>query len=95
MQIQYNTAPDTSYNGWTNYETWLVNLWITNDYNDYQYFKELVDGCNDLVEASQTLQDYIEEGNPLNEDSTIYTDLLRASLGAVNWFEIAQGFTED
>ena len=22
---------DTTYNGWVNYETWIVNLWITND----------------------------------------------------------------
>lgn len=22
---------DKTYNGWTNYETWLVNLWIQND----------------------------------------------------------------
>jgi hypothetical protein len=22
---------DQAYNGWTNYETWCVNLWISND----------------------------------------------------------------
>lgn len=25
-----------AYNGWTNYETWNVNLWIDNDYPLYQ-----------------------------------------------------------
>jgi hypothetical protein len=37
---------DTSYNGWTNYETWNVALWIDNgiglynlaQYGDYQTF---------------------------------------------------------
>lgn len=24
------------YNGWTNYDTWLVALWLGNDYNNYQ-----------------------------------------------------------
>jgi hypothetical protein len=44
-------ALDTSYNGWANYATWNVALWITNDeglYNlacqagDYQTFVEEV-----------------------------------------------------
>ena len=24
-------SDETGYNGWTNYETWCVNLWMTND----------------------------------------------------------------
>lgn len=26
---------DTTYNGWSNYETWCVNLWISNDQGSY------------------------------------------------------------
>lgn len=25
-----------SYNGWTNRDTWLVALWLENDYNNYE-----------------------------------------------------------
>ena len=28
-----------SYNGWTNYETWNVALWIDNDETSYEYAK--------------------------------------------------------
>ena len=27
-----------NYNGWTNYETWCVNLWITNDQGTQSYW---------------------------------------------------------
>ena len=46
---------DTRYNGWTNYETWNVALWIQNDwgwYNlaneagDYQTFVDCLEACS-------------------------------------------------
>ncbi len=29
---------DTRYNGWTNYETWAVNLWMDNDEGSHDYW---------------------------------------------------------
>jgi len=28
------------YNGWTNYETWCVNLWLTNEQGSDEYWRE-------------------------------------------------------
>ena len=36
MTSTYQTQlTDTDYNGWTNYETWNVSLWLNNDYGLY------------------------------------------------------------
>jgi len=34
---------DTDYNGWTNYETWNVALWIQNDESLYHLAKDFTD----------------------------------------------------
>ena len=41
------------YNGWTNYETWNVKLWMNNDQGSYTYYRELSQECYDQAEASE------------------------------------------
>ena len=36
-----------SYNGWKNYETWNVALWIQNDEGIYHHARELMSAWND------------------------------------------------
>ena len=40
---------DNTYNGWANYETWNVNLWIQNDEGLYGFVR---DGLEDLLERN-------------------------------------------
>ena len=35
------------YNGWTNYETWLVHLWLSNDQGLYCIAREIVATAHD------------------------------------------------
>ena len=43
---------DTEYNGWTNYETWNVALWIQNDYGFYSIAQQ----CDDYQEFVDALE---------------------------------------
>lgn len=97
-----------AYNGWTNYETWCVALWIDNEQGSYSHrcdmAQEAWDGTKEdgpvrldnakMVLADQ-LKEWIAEMNPLASDASLFSDLLGAALGEVDWYEIAGNFLED
>lgn len=49
-------SEDKKYNGWTNYETWNVKLWMDNDEGSYNYYTEVAQECYDNAEASESPQ---------------------------------------
>ena len=89
------------YNGYTNYETWNVKLWIDNDQGEQEYWAEeaqrIYDAETDKDDAantlSATLKDYFQENKP--DVSGTYSDLLQGALDSVNWYEIAENMLED
>ena len=103
------TEVDSSYNGWSNYETWVVNLWLGNDEGSYNTCRALAQRCFEEAVADQvlsrkeracyqlanSLKEMIEDGNPLASDASVYADLINASMSEVNWKEIANSFLEE
>jgi hypothetical protein len=47
-------ANEKRYNGWTNYETWNVKLWMDNDEGSYRYYGEIAQECYDAAESGDT-----------------------------------------
>ena len=80
---------DQTYNGWTNYATWRVNLEIFDGLTSDYY------GTNDTTRLAQELREHAEE---IIEATTTEPGLARdyalAFLGDVNWREIARALIE-
>lgn len=88
---------ENTYNGWTNYATWRVNL-------------EMFDGlsCEDLgyftryeipkqSDVADYLEHYAEEIIFMGCDSmtNLATSYAKAFISEVNWYEIAQHFMDE
>ena len=98
------------YNGWTNYETWVVKLWMDNDEGSYHYFAELAEekyrdadeddawkGATKLESATSALGSAIEDWHEEMQPTVtgVFADLINASMSEVNWHEIAASLLED
>ena len=88
----------TEYNGWTNYETWNIALWMDNEEGSYRYWQEITSDCqeesNPARELADRLEESIRDSSPLASDASCYSDLLGSALDNVNWREIAENWLE-
>ena len=88
---------DKTYNGWSNYATWRVNLEVF----DGMTLEDLNTVEVEPYEVGQYLKDYAEECifSGHNPNSPQYCNLIedyaRAFLSDVNWHEIAEHMIEE
>jgi len=87
------------YQGWENYQTWVVALWLDNEPSSYHWFQDRTDALHDKDDADRLLadeiQEYVTELNPLAESASMFSDLMGHALGAVDWYEIAHSLLEE
>jgi hypothetical protein len=103
--------PETkTYNGWTNYETWNVALWLGNEEHSSRYWDSVAQECYDEAEAERSftkeeratltladkLRDEIRDGEDVPDlGASMYSDLLNAALSEVSWMEIARHYMDE
>jgi len=84
----------SKYNGWKNYETWLVNVWFSDTYNEY-FLEQFRDG--ELLEpvAWDMVRSYVEgwvdEATP---ECGFVSDLVNGAMREVDWRELASHVEE-
>jgi hypothetical protein len=80
-----------AYNGWTNYETWAVALWLDNEEGTYDVRCEMARRARNVYSYADDLKAWVSEGAP-DLGATLWADLLGAALSEVNWQEIAENW---
>lgn len=75
----------TQYNGWTNYETWLLYSFMESTDIDYWYNHT----SNAIQLAAELKESYTESIPDSIDSSSIWFAIITASLSEVNWYEIA------
>lgn len=78
-----------SYNGWTNKETWIVNLWVGDNLAEMQQEGQEMDG--------RYIEDYVWElisDSSSTVEAHFAADLLACAMGEVNWNELAEHYKE-
>jgi hypothetical protein len=84
---------DKTYNGWTNYETWRVNLEIFDGFDPTEYYSAY--DLTDAYELGQSLKQYATEILESEGTKGLTFDYAMAFLDAVNWREIAKNMIAD
>ena len=90
---------ETTYNGWTNRETWAVALWLNNDEGMYSEARDLVgnapDNMREQAEAIENLVDEYLDADvmPWEGQKSMRDDI--GSLWRVDWYEVAASFIDE
>lgn len=95
----------TEYNGWANYPTWDVHLWLTNEEALYDQALDLVASQRAIlpeaemaglerVRTADYLKAWVVDELAPDLGASFAADLLGWALDSVDWFEIADSFIE-
>jgi hypothetical protein len=90
--VQRTSKHMNSYNGWSNRETWLANLWLDNDQSQGHFLK--VAGEVSVSDLAEALEDYYTSTLP-ELPSGLYADLLAGAVARIDWREIAKRMADD
>lgn len=83
-----NLTSTDSYYGFTNYETWLVNLWLTNDEVYYKRLRRIITSRSSTDRQVRALSDWMQLEHQELDITNLWSDIVGGALERVNWYEI-------
>jgi len=96
-----NEEDSNKYNGWTNYESWLLKLNLDNDHSLYlmcqEYFEDVDLDTTTIYEVGQSFKEYLEELFFIEEHSIIKIcdTWTWRDWAEINFYEIIQAFIDE
>lgn len=92
-------------NGWTNYPTWCVSLWLGDDVNPLNFFDvddivaRLANGDRSglIYDFAEELRNMVDEVQEQTESypGGMFVDLMRYALEQVDYYQIAENALDD
>lgn len=79
------------YNGWSNRETWVANLWLTNDQASYFLLLEALKRSDSDYTCAEWLREQLRD--QLDEEAgsaSMWSDLLSTAFYRVDWVEVIE-----
>lgn len=91
-QPRNNKRREFGYNGWANYETWLVNVW---DFTNYFFETALEQEMSEVsAEWCRDMFDEMVEGD-MPRNNGIISDMVNTSISEIDWRDIADHINDD
>jgi hypothetical protein len=87
-----------SYNGYTNYETWNVGVWIDNDEGLLDQIIDLTHHASEEPELAESIKEFV-----MDPETSLFpelpnglaSDILTNAISRIDWYEIAKSFWDE
>lgn len=87
-QLAADALEASKYNGWSNHETWLVNVWFGDDLANETEERIEEERLDDWT-ASE-VREWVEERDMEEPLDGFRADLFTSAMSAVDWWELAK-----
>ena len=81
----------STYNGWSNRETWLASLWLNNEESSYELLLQAYKRSSTDFERADWLEKQLRD--QLDDeagDASMWSDLLSTAFYRINWVEVIE-----
>jgi hypothetical protein len=79
----------STYNGWRNWETWIINLYVSDE------LIALADGEDDVGTLAERFCEYVKKLVETGPNNSLLNDIVGGFMVSVDWRELAKHANEN